>query len=464
MHPARSLVASTTLSGMGFGLMAWLGMLPTGHPGWVAAVFALLAYALAGCGLLAALRDPGRRHRFLEAFARQPTSPHASRHAREAWLAAATMAGFAVYVAGWLALDARPATLGWLVTVLAVATVASMSMTCARQPAAARWNAPLAAALFLAAALAGGALLAGSSVPAIWSLAALALLQPAFWLATDRRGAGTPPTVVRIGRRRALALRLLGLTCAALLPLALLLAYHFKHGLAALIVAVHITGMVALRWLFYADAAHEVGLRAEMGRDRPPCRPNARSGEEDAARSMTRTFETETRRSPGAMRGESGQPPRLQVGALCWRRTSKGALRVLLITSRNTGRWVIPKGWPMRNRTEAEAAAREAFEEAGVTGEIATRSLGLYSYSKVLARGRSTPCVVRVFPLAVRERLSRFPEAEQRKLKWFSPAKAARKVREPELARILRAFNPGAAHEEPDPAPEAEDGAPPAAS
>ncbi len=159
---------------------------------------------------------------------------------------------------------------------------------------------------------------------------------------------------------------------------------------------------------------------------------------------MAKTPDTQTRRSRGATHGPSGQRPSLQVGALCWRRTQKGAVRILLITSRDTGRWVIPKGWPMRNRTEAEAAAREAFEEAGVTGEISARSLGLYGYPKVLARGRSIPCVVRVFPLAVRERLRRFPEAGQRKRKWFSPGKAARKVQEAELARILREFDPDA--------------------
>jgi 8-oxo-dGTP pyrophosphatase MutT (NUDIX family) len=159
---------------------------------------------------------------------------------------------------------------------------------------------------------------------------------------------------------------------------------------------------------------------------------------------MARTPDSQTRRSRVAMRGQSGRAPSLQVGALCWRRTSKGALRILLITSRDTGRWVIPKGWPMRNRTEAEAAAREAFEEAGVTGEIEPRSLGLYGYPKMLARGHSVPCVVRVFPLAVRDRLSSFPEAGQRKRKWFSPAKAARQVQEPELARIIRAFRPEA--------------------
>ena len=109
-----------------------------------------------------------------------------------------------------------------------------------------------------------------------------------------------------------------------------------------------------------------------------------------------------------------GQPPRLQVAALCWRRSAKG-LRILLITSRDTGRWVIPKGWPMRNRTEAEAAAREAYEEAGLRGKVSSRSLGVYTYLKALGAGRWMPCVVRVYPLEAREMLQVFPETGQRR-------------------------------------------------
>ncbi len=136
-----------------------------------------------------------------------------------------------------------------------------------------------------------------------------------------------------------------------------------------------------------------------------------------------------------------GQPPRLQVAALCWRRSAKG-LRVLLITSRDTGRWVIPKGWTMRNRTEAEAAAREAFEEAGLRGSVATRSLGVYTYLKSLGAGRKISCVVRVFPLEAREMLQVFPETGQRRAKWFEPKKAARRVAEHDLAVMIRDFDP----------------------
>jgi 8-oxo-dGTP pyrophosphatase MutT (NUDIX family) len=126
---------------------------------------------------------------------------------------------------------------------------------------------------------------------------------------------------------------------------------------------------------------------------------------------------------------------------------------VLLITSRDTGRWVIPKGWPMRNRSDADAAAREAFEEAGAEGVVAHRSIGLYSYPKVLARGHAVPCVVRVFPLEVRQRLRNFPESGQRHSKWFPPSKAARKVAEPELARLIRTFDPAALAAEAPPEP-----------
>jgi 8-oxo-dGTP pyrophosphatase MutT (NUDIX family) len=160
---------------------------------------------------------------------------------------------------------------------------------------------------------------------------------------------------------------------------------------------------------------------------------------------LAKTSDSQARRSRGAARSGPGMPRSLQVGALCWRRTGKGALRILLITSRDTGRWVIPKGWPMRNRTDAEAAAREAFEEAGVSGDVGERPLGLYGYPKLLGKGHAIPCVVRVFPLLVRKMVRQYPENGQRRVKWFTAAKAARKVQEPDLARILRGFDPGAA-------------------
>ncbi len=157
---------------------------------------------------------------------------------------------------------------------------------------------------------------------------------------------------------------------------------------------------------------------------------------------MAKTPARLMKRSATAARSARSNPPSLQVGALCWRRSGKG-LRVLLITSRDTGRWVIPKGWPMRRRSDAEAAAREAWEEAGVQGEILPRSIGLFTYRKYLGPRRWIPCVVRVFPLEVRARLKEYPEHDQRKTRWFAPEKAAKRVAEPELRALIRDFDPG---------------------
>jgi 8-oxo-dGTP pyrophosphatase MutT (NUDIX family) len=156
---------------------------------------------------------------------------------------------------------------------------------------------------------------------------------------------------------------------------------------------------------------------------------------EPAEREMAKTRKRRT-----AAVTKPGQPPHLQVAALCWRRSAKG-LRILLITSRDTGRWVIPKGWPMRARSEAGAAAREAYEEAGLQGSVSERSLGIYTYVKQIGDRRLT-CVVRVFPLEVSEMLRTYPENGQRQSKWLAPDKAARRVAEPELAALIRGFDP----------------------
>lgn len=136
---------------------------------------------------------------------------------------------------------------------------------------------------------------------------------------------------------------------------------------------------------------------------------------------------------------------RAQYGALCWR-VEEGAVQVLLITSRDTGRWVIPKGWQVAGLSPEASAAREAFEEAGVQGEVDGRRLGCFRYDKALCRRRGreahVPCVVSVYPLKVDRLANRFPERGQRKRKWFAPDKAARRVAEPELRALLAGFTP----------------------
>lgn len=125
-----------------------------------------------------------------------------------------------------------------------------------------------------------------------------------------------------------------------------------------------------------------------------------------------------------------------QIGALCWR-LHRGKVEVLLVTSRDTGRWVIPKGWPMRDRTASEAAAQEAWEEGGVKGEIVPDALGQYLYDKVMKPGVLLPCCVSVYPLRVATLADSFPERKERRRKWFAAAKAARKVAEPTLRDML---------------------------
>jgi len=125
-----------------------------------------------------------------------------------------------------------------------------------------------------------------------------------------------------------------------------------------------------------------------------------------------------------------------QYAALPWRMTT--SLEILLVTSRETGRWVIPKGWPIKGKTPSASAAQEAREEAGVVGEVAKSALGAYNYVKFLANGEGQPCKVRVFPLKVVDQLEDWPEKHQRIAKWFLSDEAAAAVQEPGLARIIR--------------------------
>ncbi|MFD3190652.1 NUDIX hydrolase [Sedimentitalea sp. HM32M-2] len=132
---------------------------------------------------------------------------------------------------------------------------------------------------------------------------------------------------------------------------------------------------------------------------------------------------------------------RSQFAALCYR-VQRDRPQILLVTSRRTGRWIVPKGWPMDGMTPAQSAAQEAWEEAGVVGKPIDRCLGLYSYYKVLNAVGGLPCVAMIYPVRVKSLVRDFPERYQRRRKWFSPKKAAARVTEPELARILRDFDP----------------------
>jgi 8-oxo-dGTP pyrophosphatase MutT (NUDIX family) len=130
--------------------------------------------------------------------------------------------------------------------------------------------------------------------------------------------------------------------------------------------------------------------------------------------------------------------PHKQIAALPYRKAKRG-VEVLLITSRETKRWVIPKGWPMDGKQDHEAAAQEAFEEAGIQGRINEKSIGGYAYQKKKKSGALVDCVVMVYPLEVAKLLRNWPEKNERKRKWFKPEKAASLVNEDGLKAVIEA-------------------------
>ena len=127
-----------------------------------------------------------------------------------------------------------------------------------------------------------------------------------------------------------------------------------------------------------------------------------------------------------------------QYAALPWRRAQ--GLEILLITSRETRRWVIPKGWPIPEKSAAESAAQEAYEEAGIRGQMAAQALGHYTYSKRQRGGAKKRFRVDVFAMEVTEVLDMWPEAHERARQWLSPQEAAARVDEPALAALIRTF------------------------
>ena len=134
------------------------------------------------------------------------------------------------------------------------------------------------------------------------------------------------------------------------------------------------------------------------------------------------------------------RPPRQQYAALCYRTNTSCELEVMLLTSRETGRWVIPKGWPMAGKLSHEVAAQEAFEEAGMIGSIATEPLGTFSYLKKLKNGVCVDCLVRVYALEVSAQATTFKECGKRRIEWVPFAEAANRVQEPGLRSLIETF------------------------
>jgi len=286
MHPAPSVIFFTAFSGLGFGLLAWLGIGLPPVSGWVAFVFYLLAFGMAVGGLLASVFHLANPKNAIKAFS-QWRSSWLSREGVMSVLALLTMAPYA-FAQVFFGETFR--TLGILGAVLCLITVFTTSMIYTQLKTVPRWNSPLTPVMFLLYALGGGALLAGQIRPAVALLAVLGVVQVLAWLQGDAKGQTgessieTATGLGRIGktrllepphsgqnyllsemaytvaRKHALKLRLIALICAFALPVFLLVALPVTHFVALLAVLSHIVGVLAARWLFFAEASHVVRL------------------------------------------------------------------------------------------------------------------------------------------------------------------------------------------------------------
>jgi 8-oxo-dGTP pyrophosphatase MutT (NUDIX family) len=139
-------------------------------------------------------------------------------------------------------------------------------------------------------------------------------------------------------------------------------------------------------------------------------------------------------------RRKSKSRRQVQYAALPYRAKGKSKLEIMLVTSRGTRQWIIPKGWPKRGIPPYKTAAKEAFEEAGVLGKVSKRSIGSYPYNKIIKKGRTASCRIQVFALRVTRQHKRWPEKRERRIRWYRAAEAVRFIRSSHLRRIIRKF------------------------
>jgi len=285
MHPAPSVILFTVLSGLGFGLLTFLGLGVPDISGWVAFVFFLIAFALAVGGLLASTFHLGNPQRAMKAFTQWRTSWLS----REGWLAVGALVIMGVYAFCVIFLGTTIEWLGWVGAVLSVATVYATSMIYGQLKTIPRWNNPLTSLYFLSTSIAGGALLAGQARLAALLLALVGAVQVITWIKGDTRfderghsmetatGLGSigkvrlfeaphsgPNYLLKefvfvVGRKHALKLRIIALVFMSILPV-LLLLLPVGHAIAAVAVLSHLLGTLVSRWLFFAEAEHVVGL------------------------------------------------------------------------------------------------------------------------------------------------------------------------------------------------------------
>jgi len=289
MHPAASVIVFTTLSGLGLGLMFWLGLGAMDVHGWVAFTFCAMALGLTVIGLLSSTLHLGNPQRAWRALSQW----RSSWLSREGVASIATLAVFALYALLWVCFDMRLALLGWIAAALAVLTVFCTAMIYAQLKTVPRWNSALTPLVFMLFALALPALLVDLPILGFGYLVALLVAQVLHWRQGDLglAGRGTtsetatglghlgkvrllePPhsggnylmkeMVFQVGRARAEALRTVTIVLAFAVPLIICLLWllgWFGHWLVGLAALSHVAGTVTSRWLFFAEAEHSVSL------------------------------------------------------------------------------------------------------------------------------------------------------------------------------------------------------------
>ena len=285
MHPAPSVIFFTVFSGIGFGLLFFLGLGYPGVTGFTAFAFFAIAYLAAVGGLISSTFHLGHPERALKAF----TQWRSSWLSREGWCAVIALITMGLYGLGLVFFEQRWGLLGLIGAVFSLLTVFTTSMIYTQLKTIPRWNSPLTPAMFLSYSLAGGALLSGQVTWALLLLSIAAVVQVLLWAQGDGALANSGTTLATatglgprgkvrafepphtgtnyllrefaftVGRKHSQKLRLISIGLMAGLPIVLLLL-PFSHIFAALAVASHVAGALVSRWLFFAEAEHVVGL------------------------------------------------------------------------------------------------------------------------------------------------------------------------------------------------------------
>ena len=285
MHPASSVIIFTSISGLGFGLLFFLGVGLPAPRGLLAFWFFFVAFALAVGGLIASTFHLGRPERSLKAFTQWKTSWLS----REAWLAVGALTVMALYGVGLVFFDVALVFLGWLGAILSITTVYATSMIYAQLKTVPRWNTPMTCVLFVVLAMTGGAILTANVDISLLLLMCAGVVQIAYWVAGDQAlsksgttmetatglGSGSrvrafePPHtgtnyllrefVYLVGRKHASKLRIISLILMVGTPV-LIFSISITNMSVLIAIIAHIAGLLVSRWLFFAEAEHVVGL------------------------------------------------------------------------------------------------------------------------------------------------------------------------------------------------------------